>query len=921
MRRMSRIPSVLAAFALSLAASSVCAGPPLDQILNYMFMDQSVPMKGPQLLFDVQKQIPLTKDSPIGQTFMTGPETTQVARVRAYLGPTGDWEQGEGAELTVWDSPEKKVKLGSDIVWYENRDFHYKQVEWDVKAPVKPNSAYYFEMTYAGSGDGQMGRVGLMDKTDAYPPGRGYLAGQPRDYDLCFQTHSRRAPDPIGNLKKMFARLDMDRPGLEEVKQAVEKDDFETAIAKTVQCFEARQEPSAIIRPEDVVNVNPEADTAEADSNMNATWRQVDMVGYGGRKLFLNAYQATGDEKYAKKLNDLLIEWYINSPPPSESRIGGCPWDDMWASLSAGLRLGHGFVAYSRMHTARSFTTDCRLAYIFSLADHCNTLVKYGGDAGGNWSFTQNSSMLTFSMNFPEFKESEVWRKTATDRLMEAIKKDILPDGVETESAPSYQRMAYNPLAGVFDDLILRRGLRTPFAADLSNILERQAEYFMYFPMPNGVTPWLGDWGHENDRGGVLKDAERFNRDDMRFVATAGKKGKKPKELSKLYPYAGVVTLRSDWGDAGRPFDDARYLLIHGVHYGAHGHQDINGISGLYAYGRELLTDPGSHEYGSPEHFKLTTGPSHNLMTIDGEDQNRRGETAFRNWSTTPVADYLSSYAAAYKGGDYTREVVFARANGTPGIRDYWIVRDTAAGSGNHSLEQRWRFVLDTPMQVNTQSLTTRTAYDTGGNLAILQVDPSRLKVEETTTDTWGARAKTSEPPTKLPTVVYSANTLLPAVIDTVLLPFEGKRPPSFRVTSLEKSPNGLESAFKITQGHVEDLFVFKKAPGKKYLASEKVGFDGERIFVRRVNGKLRSVLLVNGAGLTVAGKQIIKSPKRLSWVAVSLDPTGTKAYASSEAPGLAIGAGGAKVSVRIMNTDRLLRPVQAEAGKTLLTR
>ena len=78
----------------------------------------------------------------------------------------------------------------------------------------------------------------------------------------------------------------------------------------------------------------------------------------------------------------------------------------MHSSLSVGLRIGHGFVAYSYLHSSPAFTTDCRLAYIINLADHCKTLVKCGGDAGGNWSFTQNSSMLTFAMNFPEFKES-----------------------------------------------------------------------------------------------------------------------------------------------------------------------------------------------------------------------------------------------------------------------------------------------------------------------------------------------------------------------------------------------------------------------------------------------------------------------------------------------------------------------------------
>ncbi|MDO8684381.1 MAG: heparinase II/III family protein [Armatimonadota bacterium] len=915
--------SLIAVFILTiLIAGLASAGPDLDKILNYMFMDENVPLVHSGLLFDVQREIMVTKDNPVGQTFTTGPNTHIVAIICVYFAYTNNWQEGEAAEVTLWDSPGKNVKLGSYILPYEQRSFKFHQSEWDINAPVKPNTTYYFEITYAGNGDGELGRVGVMNGSDNCKSGQGYLNGAESDFDLCFQIRARRAPDPAGNLKKMFARLDLTRPELAEVKQAVEKEDFEMAIAKTVAYFEQRQEPFAIIRPGDIAKQNPQYDTKEADSLMNAAWRQVDMEGFGGRRTFCHAYMNTGDEKYAKKLNDLLIDFYINCPAPSESNIGGTPWDGHWASLSVGLRIAHGFVAYSLIHGAKSFTTDCRLAYLISLADHCNTLVKYGVHAGGNWSFTQNSSMLTFSMNFPEFKESAIWRQNATERLMEALQQDILPDGVEMESAPSYQLMAYNPLArGVYDDLIVKRGLDTPFAAELGKILERQAEYFMYLPMPNGVTPMLGDWAHDNMRGAIMEDSKRFKRSDMVYVATGGKDGTKPKELSKLYPYAGIVTMRSDWGDAGRPFEDARYILLHGVHFGGHGHQDINGISGLYAYGRELLTDPGAHEYGSEEHRNLSSAKSHNLMTIDGEDQDRTAETAFKNWSTTPIADYLSSYVAAYEGGDYTREVFFVRTNGVPGAKDYWIVRDTAEGSGTHALEQTWRFVFETPMELDKETQTTRTAYETGGNLAILQVDPSRLKMRRMNTNTYLWRGD-DKGPSPLPTVAYSRDAALPTAIDTVLFPFEGKELPQMKLETLEKSRNGLNSAFKMVQGKIEDLFALQESARVKWIASENVSFDGEKLFIRKVGGKLHSALLINGSSLTVNGERIIEMSKPLPWIAVTLQPSGAVVYTSSQPSGLTVPvAKGGKFKLNVTNANSILKPPAKGSGQLLLER
>jgi hypothetical protein len=220
----------------------------------------------------------------------------------------------------------------------------------------------------------------------------------------------------------------------------------------------------------------------------------------------------------------------------------------------------------------------------------------------------------------------------------------------------------------------------------MGKMLERQAEYFMYLPMPNGVTPLLGDWSHEQTRPDILTDAKRFKRSDMLYVGSAGKQGTKPKELSKLYPYAGIVTLRSDWGDTGRPYDNGRYLMLHGVHFGSHGHEDLNSIT-LYAYGRELLTDPGAYFYGTQEHYQLSLATSHSLMTIDGEDQNRNCDTGFKNWATTPVADYISSWLNGYSAGDHTREVFYIRSGNVPGAKDYWVIRDSAGGSGNHSIE------------------------------------------------------------------------------------------------------------------------------------------------------------------------------------------------------------------------------------------
>ena len=927
---------VFVAFALLIGTSACSAGPVLDDILNYMFLDQGTALKPPEETWVMDGVFSLMKDEPAGQTFVTGPNTDKIVRIRTCVAPNPDWQPGEGAELVLWDSPAKKVSYGRYTIFYPFRGYHYDQSEFEVDARVLPNTSYYFEVSYVGTGDGKLGKIGMVKGDNIYKSGQAYVAGKEVPFGLCFQIHSKSPLDRIGNLKKTFARFDLSRPELSEIKAAVGKEDFDTAVAKTVAYFESRKGPTSIIDPRDVPAFRPDFDTTGGDLAMqnyfkssdggegyagpDLNWRaevsfdeegrkiagDFDLNRFGARGVVTAAYLSTGNEKYAKKFNDMMIDWFLDNPPPPYSHIGGVAWDQVWASLQTGIRLGQSFVAYSRAHTSPFFTTDCRFAWIVDMADHADTLVAVGANAGGNWAFTQNGSMMDFALNFPEYTNSKIWFDTAAERITKSIRKDYMPDGVEMEAAPGYQRFAYKPLANMMETLQERK-VQAPFLTGLKNLLEKEAEYFMYLGMPNGNTPFLGDWGDDNSA--LLADSKRYDRPDMLYVVSKGKQGKKPKELSKLYPYTGIVTFRSDWGDVGRPYEDSRYMMLHGLHWGAHGHADINGVT-AYAYGRELLADPGSYIYSSPEHAFLNKAQSHNLMTIDGQDQRRNSDTRFDNWSTTPVADYLSSFADAYKAGGHNREVFYIRGNRTPAAKDYWIVRDTALGEGTHSLAQQWHFSYESKVLADKGSLTAATTFPTGGNLAIKQIDPASLSLEESTAKTWYPRGKTSQPKL-MPLMIYKKQATLPAAIDTALFPFEG-RLATPQVKTIAKSKDGMDSAFKVVQGKIEDLFVFQQTAQKKSFPAEKVSFDGLRLFVRRVGGKVRSVLLVNGGNLTIGGKQIIKSAKPLMSVAVDFSPNGTNVYTSSTEPTLRVASVG-KLTIKSRNIVKILNPVDAK--------
>lgn len=52
-----------------------------------------------------------------------------------------------------------------------------------------------------------------------------------------------------------------------------------------------------------------------------------------------------------------------------------------------------------------------------------------------------------------------------------------------------------------------------------------------------------------------------------------------------------------------KPYEHARHLTFH-TSQGAHGHRDINAIT-VYAYGRELLIDPGIRSYALAQGWRF----------------------------------------------------------------------------------------------------------------------------------------------------------------------------------------------------------------------------------------------------------------------------------------------------------------------------
>jgi hypothetical protein len=222
------------------------------------------------------------------------------------------------------------------------------------------------------------------------------------------------------------------------------------------------------------------------------------------------------------------------------------------------------------------------------------------------------------------------------------------------------------------------------------------------------------------------------------------------------FPYAGYISIRSGWES------DDNYLLFDAGPVGyRHAHQDKLEVI-LWAYGREILYDPGRENYDPDNPYQqycLDTF-SHSTGLVDNRPQRRRwyfDPSPLRNYPYGLAPDfkydiqgsavwasgaYTDSYGKAGSIGNhaypYTDNSNFYEGWGTPAKHyrqvayaapDIFIVQDrfVPENTALHAYEIRWQ--LDS-LAVTVNGADAETGDAGKPNLAIIPLRPSGIQVE-----------------------------------------------------------------------------------------------------------------------------------------------------------------------------------------------
>jgi uncharacterized heparinase superfamily protein len=412
------------------------------------------------------------------------------------------------------------------------------------------------------------------------------------------------------------------------------------------------------------------------------------------------AFARSGEPRYAQKWIELVDGWIAQTP------VGFIAPDVTGRRVQNWIYAYYYFVLQGR---------DARIPPAFHrrLLDSIHEQVEFLCEnlaPARNHRTLELYAIFLAGVAFPEMRRAARWRSLALALLVENMRSDLLPDGVQCELSTDYHHLVLKNYLNV-RRLAGLNAIEVP--QEMDEHLLRALQFSMHAHKPDGIVPSLSDGDARSYLDLLLQGHELYGRTDMLYVATRGARGSAPAHRSVLFPDSGYAILRSGWGGETEPFSDAQYLILDCGPLGAgnHGHFDCLSFE-LAAFGRSLVVDPGRYTYseaGETNWRVAFRGTAyHNTVTVDGRNQTRYVPRALKEASrhaigsvrhkvagpapdpsleafvTSHDVDYVHGIARSHEyDALHERRILFIRG-------EYWIVSDSLQAATEHQYDLRF---------------------------------------------------------------------------------------------------------------------------------------------------------------------------------------------------------------------------------------
>ena len=506
------------------------------------------------------------------------------------------------------------------------------------------------------------------------------------------------ACNPAGDVQDAFALLDLDRPGLEEVKAHCDKGQWKKASEALLEYYRTRQ---GVYIPGSESREASDRDFLWADDALRHTFHVLeDTVWNYGKDInweywpvkdiemrvqlhrqgwwtsLGRVYSTTGDEKYAREYVAEFRDWVQKNPYKSFGidqngtvSSGALDVDSpnecfAWRPLEIGIRLLRWPVQFDLFLHSRHFTPEFLMEFLRSYHQNASVLMQSFSPAG-NHLIHQSSGVIRAGICFPEFKDAESWIKAGVDNLNQEITRQSYPDGCHFELDPGYHIGTVQS----YDDAIqvaVKNGRKDLFPQGCLDRLEKMIYYYLDYCYPDGTHPCFSDARRHDD----LADSDLL--DHFGIVTPAYK--------SSGHPDTGFYCFRNGWTDS------SIIMPVKATERGMWHAQPDFATFELWAFGKVLMPDAGAYTYSGDDeierqraYFKATA--RHNAITLDDRNYDNP-EPKVLEWTPEGRVQRLTVQHEAYEGLTRRRSIEFVDEK-------YFVVTDVVNGPASGHLTLR----------------------------------------------------------------------------------------------------------------------------------------------------------------------------------------------------------------------------------------
>lgn len=442
--------------------------------------------------------------------------------------------------------------------------------------------------------------------------------------------------------------LDLDLPGLAEVRTAILQKNFSAAraafaiyIRQFLKENEARFFTVPYERAENVYTLPGESDadackricshelisrgipydfgtgcTIDWESNHTEnqyaewTWQ---LNRHNEWKLLAHEYLKTGDEALAQCTAELFSSWVKQATRPAEDVSG---YETLcWRTIECGIRMGANWpYTLFAFYRSPAFSDDLLVDWYKSVWEHGMRLsTQY---RIGNWLIMEMNGLGHIGILYPMFRQSAAWLQQAIASMEAELDRQIYPDGFQYELSTNYHQVTLNNYQRLME---IANAFDIALPQSLNEKLVNAILLHIRLMMPDKTLPDLNDGTRLKVAEAIRVQQRLLPQDDrLRWVYESCEAGR-PDFTSVALPWAGQLVMRTGWTpqDTWAHFDAGPF---------GRGHQHEDKLSVLlYAHGKLLLSEGGNYAYDdSPMRRYVLSSYAHNTVLTDGKGQDRR---------------------------------------------------------------------------------------------------------------------------------------------------------------------------------------------------------------------------------------------------------------------------------------------------------